>query len=307
MADSDSNLEVKSGQVAVSDGVNLYYELRSPAKASHDLEKHRLVMIMGAFATLKHFEETAEMLVKHFAKTSTPIEVLTFDNRGIGKSAPAPRVKQSTSMLAEDTLRLINQVWGKNSPVHVYGASLGGMIAQEFATVLVPANRLKSLYLAVTSRGDKFRPLGALGTGVWSAMMPLLIKPDRERMIREVLLPASFSPGTQCERYAQLWLADYDGWWAFGDHQACAAQAPAATTHYVSSSRLETICSSGAPITVHIATQDKLMPRKKQEQLAKLLNANTIVFNHGHLGDENAKSELLQATITHLESAMNKV
>jgi hypothetical protein len=49
------------------------------------------------------------------------------------------------------------------------------------------------------------------------------------------------------------------------------------------------------------------MPRKKQEQLAKLLNANTIVFNHGHLGDENAKSELLQATITHLESAMNKV
>ncbi|CAM4989858.1 unnamed protein product, partial [Rotaria socialis] len=37
----------------------------------------------------------------------------------------------------------------------VIGVSLGGMVAQELAVMLIPEQRLLSLYLGVTTRGKK--------------------------------------------------------------------------------------------------------------------------------------------------------
>lgn len=296
-------VQIRSDFVTISSDVKVYYELRSSTYVSSQ-ESVKIIMIMGAFATMRHYEDQAEYLLNHFTSHQTPIQILTYDHRGIGKSISSQSIRQTTRMLANDALFLINHVWGTNSSIHVLGASLGGMVAQELALLLIPLNRLRSLYLGVTSRGSYVRPM-AFGPSIWSTMMPFLIKKDREHMVRNVLLPATFSPETlktSGEAFATRWINEYDQWWAFGNSKACACQASAASSHYLTNEGANRIREANVPITVQIATQDKLIPTKKQQQLAELLNAKTIVFDHGHLGDDDVKKQIYQSIIEHIEN-----
>lgn len=297
------DIKTSNGVVKINENTEIYYELCSPPNSQ---ETSKIIMIMGAFATHKHFDEQARFVVNYFSHSSTPVEILTYDHRGIGKSSTTSKLRQTSRLLANDALFLIEKVWGTNKPVHVYGASLGGMVAQELALLLIRSNRLKSLYLAVTSRGSYVRPMSMIGHSVWSFFMLFLIKKDHEKMVRNVLLPASFSPSTleaHGEQYAALWINDYDQWWAFSNKDACARQCSVAASHYLTDEGMQLIRSTGIPITVQISLRDKLMPPNKQEELARLLNAQTAIFDQGHMGDDDVKKELFQAFIKHLENA----
>jgi pimeloyl-ACP methyl ester carboxylesterase len=77
-------------------------------------------------------------------------QICIFDNRGCGRSS-CPESKFSTSAMAKDTLDLLDHLeWEK---VHVVGISMGGMISQELALLMLPQERLASLALAVTHAG----------------------------------------------------------------------------------------------------------------------------------------------------------
>jgi pimeloyl-ACP methyl ester carboxylesterase len=297
------DIKITSNFVTISPEVRLYYEIRS-SKAVSSQESIKMIMIMGAFATMRHFEEQAEFLVNYFASHQTSIEILTYDHRGIGKSVSTQPIRQTSRMLATDALFLTNEIWGLNSSIHVLGASLGGMVAQELALLLIPSNRLRSLYLAVTSRGSYVRPM-SFGPSIWSKMMPFFIKKDREHMVRNVLLPATFSPETlktNGEAYATLWINEYDQWWAFNDPKACACQSSAAGSHFLTNEGANLIREANVPITVQIATQDKLMSPKKQQELAQLLNAKTIIFDQGHMGDNEVKKQIYRSIVEHIEN-----
>ncbi|CAF0980903.1 unnamed protein product [Adineta ricciae] len=299
-----NDIQITSNTCVISPEVELYYEIRSSPNVSSE-HSLKMIMVMGAFATMRHFEEQANYLVNHFSSLQKSIEILTYDHRGIGKSTCTRPERQTSRMLANDAYLLINEVWGKNSSVHVFGASLGGMVAQELALLLVSERRLRSLYLVATSRGTYIRPL-AFGPGVWSKLMPFLIKKDREHMIRNVLLPAAFSPetlATRGETYATLWLNEYDQWWAFDNQQACACQASAAASHYLSNEGVQIIRDANIPITVQISTRDKLIPPKKQHELARILKAQSVVFDQGHMGDDHVKEQIYRSMINHFENA----
>jgi 3-oxoadipate enol-lactonase len=75
-------------------------------------------------------------------------DVVTFDNRGIGLSAPIEGAFTIVEM-AEDTAGLLDEL-GIERP-HVVGISMGGMIAQELA--LAHPERLRSLTLGCTYCG----------------------------------------------------------------------------------------------------------------------------------------------------------
>lgn len=87
------------------------------------------------------------------------LQVLTYDNRGTGKSTSLipDDSPHSTSMLANDALGLVRHVWG-NCKFHLYGASMGGMVAQEMACKVLRSEekteglRVKSMMLSVTCR-----------------------------------------------------------------------------------------------------------------------------------------------------------
>lgn len=141
-----------------------------------------LLLIQGMSGThVAWGEPFLEPLRKHF-------DVIAFDNRGIGLSAPIDGPFTIVEM-AEDTAALMGELGLESA--HVVGISMGGMIAQELA--LAHSERLRSLTLGCTycgGPGSQLMPeenarklLGGLSSG------------DRDKAIRagyEVNLSPAF-------------------------------------------------------------------------------------------------------------------
>jgi pimeloyl-ACP methyl ester carboxylesterase len=92
---------------------------------------------------------------------------ITFDHRGSGHSR-APLSLMTTSRMARDALAVLDHV-GVNS-AHVYGTSLGGMVAQELA--IQAPHRVRTLILGATTAGgitSEAPPAQALLRGLWQA------------------------------------------------------------------------------------------------------------------------------------------
>jgi pimeloyl-ACP methyl ester carboxylesterase len=79
---------------------------------------------------------------------SAGLRVITFDNRGVGRSG-RPSGPYTTAMLADDAVAVLDAASLERA--HVYGISLGGMIAQEIA--LRHPRRVARLVLGATTPG----------------------------------------------------------------------------------------------------------------------------------------------------------
>jgi pimeloyl-ACP methyl ester carboxylesterase len=115
--------------------INIYYESQG------DGEPLLLIMGYGQCSALW------EPLIRDF---SPAYRVISFDNRGTGRS-DKPDIPYSMKMMADDAKGLLDAI-GIDS-AHVFGVSMGGMIAQEFA--LNYPNKLRSLVLGCTHCGGK--------------------------------------------------------------------------------------------------------------------------------------------------------
>jgi 3-oxoadipate enol-lactonase len=119
--------------IAHNGAVELYYESvgRGPA----------VLLISGQAMTLDAWWRTVPQLGGSF-------QVLTFDNRDIGRSShwPWPYV---VAQMADDALAVLDAAGVERA--HVYGISLGGMVAQELA--LHHPERVQTLVLGATTGG----------------------------------------------------------------------------------------------------------------------------------------------------------
>lgn len=120
--------------VKLSD-IGIYYETYGKGET--------LVLIMG-------FTGTTEVWVRQIPDLSREYRVIAFDNRGAGRS-DKPDIPYTMPMLAQDTADLLDALG--IVACHVYGVSMGGMIAQEFA--LRYPERVISLVLGCTSCGGE--------------------------------------------------------------------------------------------------------------------------------------------------------
>jgi len=261
---------------------------------------------MGAFSTLRHFDQLADSLA--LAECGNTYEVLTFDYRGIGKSSKLKMESQTSDMLANDTLELIRHVWGDQA-VHIIGASMGGMVAQKLALkMLIPEKRLKSLYLAVTARNYGLARFFPLRPSLFRLMLPLAIPSDPTTMVKS-LLTKCFSPeylktphsetGEQMgELWLKRWVNEYEMWFSFTDIDASASQSTVAATHYLTSQEITLLKLSGVQISVFVAEGDSVMPPSAQHSLANMLGAEKYVTQGGHIGEFDIN---LQYTLQHLK------
>ncbi|CAI5721146.1 unnamed protein product [Peronospora destructor] len=115
-----------------------------------ELPIERLVTINGFVMTKEAWALIIDLLLDQWdAKTqSKKLQILCFDNRGAGGS-DAPLARYTTSLMARDTLELMNHVgW---DVAHFIGGSMGDMIALELAAMM--PDRVLSLTLLVTTRG----------------------------------------------------------------------------------------------------------------------------------------------------------
>ncbi|GAQ36917.1 hypothetical protein ABZX51_000922 [Aspergillus tubingensis] len=124
--------------------LNINYEI-------HGTGPVKLVWVMGLNATLKDWRRQT----KYFGhQQASKYSCLVFDNRGVGRS-DKPVAYYSTSEMARDVVDLVASLgWidlatPPKRSIHVIGASMGGMIAQEIG-MLIP-DRLLSLTLSCTA------------------------------------------------------------------------------------------------------------------------------------------------------------
>jgi pimeloyl-ACP methyl ester carboxylesterase len=118
---------------------------------------------MGFGATRQAWRRTVPVLARRF-------RVLTFDHRGVGDSDPAA-LPYPVPDLAADAVAVLDAAGERSA--HVYGLSLGGMVAQELA--LRHPERVAALVLGATTAGGAGHVAGeatALGLFARTACMP---------------------------------------------------------------------------------------------------------------------------------------
>ena len=116
-------------------GIDLYYEEHG--------EGEPLLLIMGWGGNAATWKPQLPGLAERF-------RVIAFDNRGVGRSS-APEAPYSIAQMAEDTLGLLDAL--RVPRAHVFGISMGGMVAQELA--LRHPERLDALVLGCTTPGGR--------------------------------------------------------------------------------------------------------------------------------------------------------
>jgi len=113
--------------------INIYYEIHGKGEP--------LVLIYG-------YAGDSGLWFRQIPVLSKKYQVIAFDNRGVGRS-DKPDTPYTMAMMAADVAGLL-EVMGVDA-AHVFGISLGGMIAQHFA--LDYPQRVASLILGCTNCG----------------------------------------------------------------------------------------------------------------------------------------------------------
>jgi 3-oxoadipate enol-lactonase len=100
-----------------------------------------ILLIMGLGVTSQMWHRTRPLLAKQF-------RTLAFDNRGVGQS-DVPSGPYSIPLMASDAAAVLDAA--EIESAHIFGVSMGGMIAQEL--VLQDSKRVRSLILGCTTAG----------------------------------------------------------------------------------------------------------------------------------------------------------
>jgi pimeloyl-ACP methyl ester carboxylesterase len=214
----------------------LYYERRGVGEP--------LLLVTGFAISSAVFEPVLDLYTPHF-------DCIVYDHRGSGRSLGS-RAPRTTGGMADDAAGLLDALGIPSA--HVYGLSMGGMVAQEIA--LRHPRRVDRLILGCTSPGGLrasrpgFGELSALASGARTLRATALFTPGfrrrHPRRVQQLLRPFAAHPTPRAGVMAQIA--------ASAMHDAC--------------SRLERIA---APTLVVHGEHDQLVPVRNAHTLARLI------------------------------------
>ncbi|KAJ3135977.1 hypothetical protein HK100_002108 [Physocladia obscura] len=341
-----SNGHVEYGEYELAGAEErIYYEVRGSGNRN-------VLLIMGMWATCRHFEQLATQLAANGCR------VLSYDSRGIGRSGSthgslehmdtpsdtssdrirllsdrggrhAMTERQTTPSLAADAAQLAGHVFGGGGEkVHVFGISLGGMVAQKLAANAATLGfRIASLHLAATTRCPVriFAPLlprflGTLPLSIFQLLVAFFFRNATNKVkLCDKILAQNFAKSflksvhpddpdhrTFEEIYSEKWLADFNGFWTLFDRHAMANQLSAAASHCLTFLEIRSIIDSHIPVTVLVAGKDQVIDTQSQESLAKSLNSRVVRSREGHvMADEHDYSLLLNSLLENISAGDN--
>ncbi len=249
----------------------IHYETRG------DAAKPPLLLIMGLALSSNAWDRLPEILSEHF-------HVLVFDNRGTGKSARVGRAYRMRD-LADDAAAVIEAAGAHSA--HVFGISMGGMIAQELA-LRHPA-RVRSLALGCT-----FASWRRAKAPTWRTKLDLLmlnlgrVSPD---IIARILVSSEWhesNPGAALE------------WIRRAEHtklRYATAQMLAIARHHA----LPRLSQIRAPTLVITGDADRLVPPENSRVLARSIPGARLLLlpGAGHCFPLEREAETVQALRHH--------
>lgn len=199
-------------RASAPDGTELYYQVDGPVDENQGAQT--LVLVNGVGDPLEGWVNQLGAFL------AAGLRVVSFDNRGVGRSGQPPGPYTSAQMAAD--LHAVVTAAGLDA-FHLCGVSMGGVIAQEYA--LAHPDRLRSVILANTfAAADPFTRAAFL---TWSevagaAGMPVMMRAQA---------PWIFSPSFYAEHPGRV--ADLIAEAAEGTQPAAAfaAQMAALTDH----------------------------------------------------------------------------
>jgi pimeloyl-ACP methyl ester carboxylesterase len=242
-----------------------------------------LLLIMGLGYPSSLWHRTRPVLAQHF-------RTVAFDNRGVGLSDVPPGPYPIVTM-ASDAAAVLDAA-GVSS-AHIFGISMGGMIAQEFA--LQNPARTRSLILGCTSAGgpSAVRAERKVADVMMARGMTL-------EQAREAILPYIYDVSTPRERIEEdvslrrRWLPSQEGYVA--QLQGILA--------WESYSRIAQIT---APTLVIHGKSDALVPPGNGELIAARIPGAKLVLleqaSHLFLTDQTrtAHTEILEFLLAHAD------
>jgi 3-oxoadipate enol-lactonase len=156
-------------------GAKIYWDEEGPGEP--------LLLIMGLSYPSYMWHRTRPVLAKRF-------RTIALDNRGVGQS-DVPPGPYSIALMASDAAAVLDAAHVQSA--HVFGVSMGGMIAQEFA--LQYPDRVLSLILGCTASGGPHAVQpepAALQTFMRQGMNP--------EQAKEAIIPFIYDAATPRER-----------------------------------------------------------------------------------------------------------
>jgi 3-oxoadipate enol-lactonase len=238
--------------------INIYYESQGEGEA--------LLLIMGYGLYSGHWASLIPPLSREY-------RVIYFDNRGTGRS-DKPDIPYTIKMMADDAKGLLDAI-GIDS-AHVFGISMGGMIAQELA-VNYP-DKVKSLILGCTFTG------GAKAILPTPEALAFLTNPEMAKLPVEeqarVMVPWLWTQEfiDRNPEAVEMYVAITSKCPTPPHGYACQAQAIAFHDTY------ERLPQITAPTLVIVGSADRIIPAENSGILAsRIANAELVVLeNAGH-------------------------
>jgi 3-oxoadipate enol-lactonase len=264
-------------EVRVGD-INLHYEIQGDGDP--------VLMIMGLGSSSASWDP---VLVSELARS---FRTIVYDNRGTGQS-DKPKIPYTLEMFADDASGLLDAL--QIDRVHVFGVSMGGMIAQELA--LRHGQRLQTLTLGCSTCGGKH----AVPPPPESVK---LLSAPREGLSDEELIRRSW-PLAYTPRYIQNHRDALEA--TIPRLLAHPTPASAYKRHLDATYTLKTydrLPAIGTPTMVITGAQDVLIPARNSEILAERIPGARlrIIPNAGHAFFAEARNEFLMAFVPFLQS-----
>uniref|UniRef100_A0A7C8YKZ8 Carboxylesterase n=1 Tax=Opuntia streptacantha TaxID=393608 RepID=A0A7C8YKZ8_OPUST len=239
------------------------------------------------------------------------VEVCAFDNRGIGRSSvPTRRSEYTTTIMAKDAVALMDHLgWRK---AHVFGHSMGGMIACKLAA-LVPERILSLALLNVTGGGFQCLPkLDRLTISV--AIRFLLAKTPEDRAAVDLDTHYSQDYLDECvgqrTRRAILYQEYVKGLSKSGmqSNHGFEGQINACWNHKMTRTEIEKIRSAGFLISVIHGRNDIVAQICHAKRLAEKLHpcAKMVDLCGGHLVSHERTNEVNEALLELIKASESK-